>query len=239
MVVHVNGPTEDREFQWTFEVPQPRDRETLQSTIAAQLDQVRTAERDAGAAAERKVQLWLPEVHDAEDDLVGELGFEPYRDLWQLQIDLPSRRTDLVVRSFTPDDADDFLRVNNRAFDWHPEQGGMTHADLAERQAEPWYDAAGFLLHFRGDDLAGFCWTKVHTDLEPSMGEIYAIAIDPDFQGIGLGRALTLSGLTHMSDNGITRAMLYVESDNHSANAIYEVAGFRYHHTNRAYALTL
>lgn len=235
MVVEVAGPAEDAEFSWTLEVPQPRDQTALSDALSSALDDLRSKPE----SSDTKVQLWLPEVHDAEDDIVGSLGFVPYRDLWQLQIDLPSRRTDLVVRGYTPDDADDFLRVNNRAFHWHPEQGGMTPEDLASKQAESWYDPDGFLLHHRGGELAGFCWTKVHTDMEPAMGEIYAIAIDPDFQGIGLGRALTLSGLTHMGDTGITRAMLYVESDNHSANAIYEVAGFRYHHTNRAYALTL
>jgi len=238
MDARVTGPNEDSDFRWTIEVPGPRDRSKLQTLLKAEVDTIRQSESST-ADAETRVQLWLPEVDDAEDDVVAEVGFEPYRDLWQLQIDLPSRRTDLVVRAFTADDAEDFLRVNNRAFDWHPEQGGMTLDDLAARQAESWYDPAGFLLHHRDGKLAGFCWTKVHRDLDPPMGEIYAIAIDPEFQGIGLGRALTLSGLTHMADTGITRAMLYVESNNHSANAIYEVAGFRYHHTNRAYALTV
>jgi len=235
MDVRVTGPVEQGEFGWSIEVPQPRDRAALHDELAAEIVKL----REVASQPETKVQLWLPEVHDAEDDIVAALGFAPYRDLWQLQIDLPSRRTDLAVRGFTDDDAEDFLRVNNRAFDWHPEQGGMTPDDLASRQAESWYDPTGFLLHHRGGELAGFCWTKVHRDMDPPMGEIYAIAIDPDSQGIGLGRALTLAGLTHMADTGVTRAMLYVESDNHSANAIYEVAGFRYHHTNRAYVLTL
>ena len=43
--------------------------------------------------------------------------------------------------------------------------------------------------------LAGFCWTKVHDDEEPPLGEIYVIAVDPDFVGRGLGRALTVAGL--------------------------------------------
>lgn len=232
MQINVTGPLDDQAFRWSLEVPPPRDRSLLAAELRTRVDAIAV---DGGG----KVQLWLPEVHDAEDDVVAELGFEAYRDLWQLRVDLPARKTDLVVRGFTPDDAEAFLRVNNRAFAWHPEQGNMTPEGLAERQAEPWYDPEGFLLYYLKDELGGFCWTKFHHDMEPPTGEIYAIAIDPDFQGRGLGRALTLRGLMHMADHGLTQGMLYVEADNHPANAIYEAAGFRYHHTNRAYSLTL
>ena len=94
------------------------------------------------------------------------------------------------LRTFRPgtDDAA-WLRVNNRAFENHPDQGGWVEAVLARRMAEPWFDPAGFLLAWRGDELAGFCWTKVHEEPE-RLGEIFVIGVDPDAQGIGLGRAL-------------------------------------------------
>ena len=101
--------------------------------------------------------------------------------------------------------------------------------------AEPWFDADGFRLHHRDDRLAGFCWTKVHSDHDPPLGEIYVIAVDPDFSGRGLGRPMTLAGLEWLSARGLTAGMLYVESNNHPANAVYRRIGFEHHHTDRAY----
>ena len=126
------------------------------------------------------------------------------------------------------DDAD-WLRVNNRAFHNHPDQGGWAEATLQRRLVEPWFDPAGFLLAFDADGLAGFCWTKVH-DGRPAtaaLGEIYVIGVDPDHQGTGLGRALTVGGLEHLArDRGCPTGMLYVDGANPPALGLYRALGF-------------
>ena len=188
-----------------------------------------------------RTELWIHESDEADDDEPLACGFARWRELWQMRCPLPAAPSTLWVRAFTDADAGDFLAVNNRAFAWHPEQGNMTHQGLAARMAEPWFDARGFLLHIRDRRLAGFCWTKLHeaTAIDPALGEIYAIAVDPDFHGNGIAVPLTLAGLQWLAAQGPRTGMLYVEHDNDAAVATYRRIGFTVHHADRAYELVV
>ena len=163
----------------------------------------------------------------------------PYRRLLNMRRALPLEPTtanDVAVRPFVVgQDEQAWLDVNNAAFTWHHEQGCWDLATLRERMSQPWFDPAGFLLHERDSRLAAFCWTKVHAH---GVGEIYVIAVHPDFHGLGLGRALTVTGLRHLSNIGSNVAMLYVESDNAAAVKLYESLGFDTAHTDVAYRRT-
>jgi mycothiol synthase len=187
------------------------------------------------------VHLWVPKPSDATDQIVTGLGLSRGRDLLQMRRPLPlpaelAAAGAVDTRPFVPgQDEEPWLAVNNRAFAWHPEQGGWDLDTLRRREAEPWFDPAGFLLHEREARLAAFCWTKVHTDHDPALGEIYVIAVDPDFQGLGLGRQLTVAGLNWLADKGLTIGMLYVDADNRPAVGLYEMLGFAVDHIDRAY----
>ena len=220
------------EFAWSITMDPDHSRDE------AAADQIQATISDAETGV--SVQLWIERAIDRDDEFAAGLGFQPYRDLWRMQRPLPTDRSTIPTRAFVPGvDDDQFIQVNNRAFHWHPEQGGMTAADLADRKAEDWFDAEGFRLHERDGRLAGFCWTKVHPDETPPGGEIYAIAVDPDFHGQGLGKPMTLAGLDYLADHGLTVGFLYVESDNDPAVATYRSLGFDHHSTNRAYRLTV
>ena len=182
-----------------------------------------------------RAEFWIYSVTESDDAGPEQAGFKPYRDLFQLRMPLPAAASTLSTRPFSSADSAAFLEVNNRAFAWHPEQGGMTQRDLDAKRGKDWFDPSGFLLYEVADQLAGFCWTRVHHDEDPSVGEIYAIAIDPAFHGQGLGAPMTLAGLDQLFTAGLEVAMLYVESDNAAANATYERIGFKRHMINRAY----
>lgn len=72
----------------------------------------------------------------------------------------------------------------------------------------------------------GFVAVKLHP--EDSMGEIYMVAVDPDFQGQGIGSTLIEFALNWMKNAGMSIAMVETAGDSGHAPArhTYEKAGF-------------
>ena len=179
---------------------------------------------------------WSHGNHPGAARLAEAFGFTRERDLWVMRRslrdlpELPAPPEGIAVRAFEPGrDEDAFLALNAQAFAHHPEQGRMTRADLNERMAEAWFDPEGFFVaessqHDPGR-LVGFHWTKVH-DGPPPTGEVYVVGVSPTAQGTGLGRLLTLTGLHHLAGRGLGEVLLYVESDNAPAVAVYSRLGF-------------
>ncbi|CQR63263.1 mycothiol synthase [Streptomyces leeuwenhoekii] len=193
------------------------------------------------AASGKRLRVWAHGGHSAARHLAQVLGLSLFRELRQMRRPLtgfvlpePVLPEGVSVRTFVPgqDDAA-WLAVNAAAFAHHPEQGALTQRDLDDRKAEPWFDPAGFFLAFRGDDLVGFHWTKVHAAEE--LGEVYVVGVRPGAQGGGLGRALTTIGLRHLAERGLPTAMLYVDADNKAAVSVYERLGFATHETDLMY----
>ena len=209
--------------------------------VGAELIRAGLAEGGDGA------RIWAHGDLDAAKATAHSLGLSSVRELLQMRrslADLADVTTapDVRLRTYAgPDDDDELLRVNNAAFSWHPEQGGWSEADLAERRSESWFDPAGLFLAFDAaldDDtgeLLGFHWTKVHG---PALGEVYVVGVDPAAQGRGLGATLTLVGLHHLAARlGPSGAvMLYVEADNAAAVKTYERLGFDVVSVDVAYA---
>ncbi len=192
-------------------------------------------------AAPHPVLLWSHGDHPGAARLAGQLGFERVRDLWRMSRDLrePLPPVELppgvTLRTFrTGEDEEAWLAANARAFAHHPEQGGLDATDLALRTGSDWFDPAGFFLAERDGRLVGFHWTKVHAG-DPPVGEVYVVGVDPDAQGGGLGRTLTLAGLHHLRDRGLAEVLLYVEADNAPALRVYEHLGFRHAATDTRY----
>ena len=182
-----------------------------------------------------QIRLWahggLPAARAAAKDLVV------VRELLQLgrPLDREFEVGDVEIRSYRgPADDSELLRVNNAAFSWHPEQGGWTRTDLESRMSTDWFNPAGLLIAPASDGrMRGFHWTKRHPG--DAVGEVYIVGVDPAEQGSGLGRALTAAGLNYLRENGATDVILYVESNNAAALAVYGKLGFTVRLTDVAY----
>jgi mycothiol synthase len=201
-------------------------------------------DRLLGLAGPRPLSLWAHGDLPGSAELLTPRGFSRSRVLLQMRRDLagidpdprPALPEGVHVEAFRPGrDEAAWLRVNGRAFASHPEQGSWTTEDLRLREKEPWFDPEGFLLAWRGvpgegGQLLGSHWTKVHPagdGADEPVGEIYVLGIDPDAQGMSLGRALTDLGLAHLRARGLGQVLLYVDEDNAAAVRLYESRGFR------------
>jgi mycothiol synthase len=220
---------------WTIELVVAPSHRGEQHAIGSDL--IGAALDVIGAEGGGRVDWWVFEPTPEHDALAAAIGLQPGRRLNQMRRPLPTdERPSIETRAFVPGvDEDAWLDVNNRAFAEHREQGGWDRETLLLREREPWFDPDGFLLHEADGRLAGFCWTKLHTDHDPPLGEIYVIAVDPDFHGRGLGKQLTLAGLDSIARRGIAVAMLYVDADNTAGVRLYGGLGFTVHRTDRAY----
>lgn len=188
---------------------------------------------DLLAAAEKsaRVVVWTHGEQSELADAVARRGYEPERVLYRLRrpsdAPLPERHLapGIEVLPFRVGvDEAAFLAVNAAAFAEHAEQGRWSLADVAAREQEPWFDPGGFFLAWRGDQLAGFHWTKVHPDGD---GEVYVLGVAPDAQGLGLGAGLLEIGLRHLIERGCPSILLYVDRSNEPAMRLYERYGFR------------
>jgi mycothiol synthase len=180
-----------------------------------------------------RLRMWAHGENTGTDGLAERMGFARVRTLWQMRRSLfsPLARAELpagvVIAPFRVGvDEDAWLSVNARAFVDLADQGGWTRADLDLRLGEPWFSPEGFLLAWRGDELVGFHWTKIHAGPHEPIGEVYVVGVDPSARGTGLGRALTLAGLHHLRSQGLAWAMLYVDAANVPAIGLYEHLGF-------------
>ncbi|MCS0600599.1 mycothiol synthase [Streptomyces sp. LP11] len=193
------------------------------------------------AASGKRLRVWAHGGHSAARHLAQVLGLTLFRELRQMRRSLtdlelpdPVLPEGVTVRAFVPGKDDTaWLAVNAAAFAHHPEQGGLTPRDLDAREAEPWFDPAGFFLAERRGEIIGFHWTKVHA--EEGLGEVYVVGVRPGDQGGGLGKSLTTIGLRHLSRQGLPTAMLYVDADNTAAVSVYERLGFGVYETDLMY----
>jgi len=221
---------------WAVEVVVRPDHRSARHAVGVEL--LDAALGEARRLGGGHVHLWVAKPTVETDAMAQLCGLARGRDLYQMCLGRPisDEHPRVKTRPFQPGvDEAAWLEVNNRAFALHPEQGGWTLDTILEREAEPWFDPEGFLVHERGGRMAGSCLTTVHPEAEPPMGEIYVVSVDTACQGLGTGRSLVLAGLDHLGALGMQLTMLYVDAANDPAVSLYRSLGFEVDHVDRAF----
>jgi ribosomal protein S18 acetylase RimI-like enzyme len=130
----------------------------------------------------------------------------------------------VIVREFTPDDAEAIYRLIYVDAAW-ADVPGHPHREFADwrsifitEHTKPEVQT----LAWRGDRLVGVAMGRVFSD---GTGWIAQLAAAKDERGRGLGRALLLDGLRRRRDAGATTLGLAVQAENRSALSLYLAAG--------------
>jgi mycothiol synthase len=191
------------------------------------------------------LRLWVHGEAEVAHNLAAAFNFEKIRTVLQMSKSLtniqplPVLNKEIIIRSFLSGiDSDDWLELNNKVFKDHPEQGGWQLSDLNHRLSEEWFDEKGFFIVEKNKQVIASTWTKVHGEhshdhdgghshAHPAIGEIYITAVDPEYAGLGIGKALTITALNYLKYQGLTEAMLYVDFYNKVALNLYDSLGFK------------
>lgn len=104
--------------------------------------------------------------------------------------------------------------------DWRAAQRAAVESVCADDHVHVW-------IASKTSKVVGFVALQLHTDNR--TGEIYMIAVDPDFQRRGIATALTHHSLAWLKDAGMSVVMVETGEDPGHAPArrTYESAGFR------------
>jgi mycothiol synthase len=173
------------------------------------------------------------------DNALTEAGFEVARELVHMSITLPlaTPGDSIATRRLSSGDTSVILDLNRTAFASHREAASLDEVEFDRLLAHDGMGPQGFLIVEQGDEILGFCWTRVH---ENGDGEIFRIAVSPGSQGRGIGRALTVAGFSYLaSQPTVSRGTLWVDRSNTTAVNLYEDLGMVEIMVNREFEMPI
>lgn len=192
---------------------------------------------EARAAAARLTQLqpfWVLDYDKVMDRLMKERGFV------EIQVDLPpplfERPLDELPMVSLPEGftvqgvgnlEDGRLRAQVTYGAFQPADDWQDFAaDYARFIGSSVYDGARDLF-VRSPDGRGAAACTIWFDPVNAVGLFEPVATHPDFQRMGLGKAVMAEGMRRMKAAGMRRAALGFDPNNAAARALYTSLGFR------------
>jgi ribosomal protein S18 acetylase RimI-like enzyme len=120
-----------------------------------------------------------------------------------------------AYRGQIPDAVLDALSVERRAGQWR--------TWLSEQ-----VEGTSVSVAVENEAVVGFCWVgrSRDEDATDTTGELLAIYVLPQHQGLGIGRSLMADGVDRLKAAGFQDAILWVLESNSSARGFYERYGW-------------
>jgi len=140
----------------------------------------------------------------------------------------------VMIRDATLADAEWLAEIHVRS--WQAVYAGLFPDEFlaglsVERRAEGWRqfistssDRSVGLVIEEGGRVAGF--SRLGCADDPTIGEVYAIYLHPDYWGRGIGRQLMASSEARLKGMGFEEALLWVLEGNTLARRFYQAAGW-------------
>ncbi|MBQ0825591.1 GNAT family N-acetyltransferase [Streptomyces sp. RG38] len=139
----------------------------------------------------------------------------------------------------TPGDCERVGEIRVRGWQWayrglvaRSYLDGLDPAEDVERRRTMLAEAAPGVVNLVSADAAGTVTGWVchgpyrEGDTTTADAEVYALYVDPERAGTGIGRALLETSLSHCAAAGYPRALLWVLKGNTRARRFYTSAGF-------------
>lgn len=173
---------------------------------------------------------------DDNNELIGlyeGMGFTQERLVLHMMQDQTERRklglpAGHIIRNFKRgQDEAAWCYIRNSAFADLIGNRPVSHEEISRIAKDPYNSDGGMLVLFFGDAPVGVAGGEKDEYEGKKVIHIGPIAVLPEHQGKGLGRALLRAVVNRALDEGIGSASLSVNSDNLSAIGLYMSEGFK------------
>ncbi|MFC1945595.1 GNAT family N-acetyltransferase [Chloroflexota bacterium] len=191
-------------------------------------DLLATAEMRAQVLSISRLNINTDEDDTSARETLEALGFTIVRRAIEMSLDIrgydPGALLDNVqCRHLTDKEHGLLADLQNRAFEDHWGYNPNTPETIAHSTGLSRCTRDDVILVIEDGHVGGYCWNCL---LGNGRGRILMLGIDPKNRRRGLGRRVLAAGLVHLKGQGVTRAELTVDSENHSARRLYRAFGF-------------
>lgn len=209
---------------------------------AALFDWVEARARERGG---KLLRFHTPSVDDATKRLFERRGLRVIRHFYRMRIELdgdlaePSWPDGDIVRSATPEDAEEVYEAHMESFEDHWEYVRQPFEEWQHWLMREGFDPSLWFLAEEEGEIAGLSLCREHEG-EKGLGWVSVLGVRNRWRRKGLGRALLLHSFQEFQRRGFHAAALGVDADSLTgANKLYEDAGMRVIRRSDVYELAL